>query len=372
MTNLLIATSIFPPDIGGPALYAKQLAEEFSRQRIAVAVVTYGKNFLPVSGYSITGVSRIWPKGLRHLIYAWKVFWQARNADAILALDSLAAGLPSVLVGKIFRKKVLIRFGGDFLWEKFVESGQEPITITEFYNQGLHKARGFLNFLITLVVRHTDNLIFTTNWQKNLFIKYYGLGNAKTAVINNIFEKKGSQLFPYQENPKIILWAGRFIRLKNLDFLIKIFKRLLVRDANLVLELVGDGPEKSAIAATIQAEGLGQAVKLGNNLEQKELFARIQKSYFCILPSISEISPNFALQCVSFNKPIVLTQETGIRDQFPGLLYADPLSEDSFFSAAAKLLDKNFYDNYQKYLSEIRYSKTWPDMAREYLQIICQ
>src|SRR3989344_6467595 len=97
--KILMATGIFPPDIGGPALYSQKLAEEYSRKGIAVTAVVYGKKFLSPPEYRVVGVSRRWPAGLRQFIYFLKVLIQAKNSDAIMAFDSLGAGLPAVIAG---------------------------------------------------------------------------------------------------------------------------------------------------------------------------------------------------------------------------------------------------------------------------------
>ena len=42
--KIVLATGIYPPDIGGPATYVSCLASEFSRLGMEVIVVTYGGN----------------------------------------------------------------------------------------------------------------------------------------------------------------------------------------------------------------------------------------------------------------------------------------------------------------------------------------
>ena len=377
--RVLIATGIFPPDIGGPALYSQKLAEEFSGRGLVALVITYGKSFQKSDAYLVIGVSRRWPFGLRQLIYFLKLFNQARKFDAILAFDSLGAGLPAVIAGKILSKRVIIRLGGDFLWEKFVESSCGTATLSEFYEKRFYRNFPLLYRLINFTLRQAAVVAFTTEFQKKIFLTHYGLNPNKVFVISNIFSAKGGSAFggkkesgdspTHKNNPKIILWAGRFLKLKNLDFLLKVFERLIAYDKNLVLEMVGDGPQKNHIIEAIQLEGLAEKVKISGTLSESELRKRISSSYFCILPSLSEVSPNFALHCLSLNKPIILTEETGLKEQFPELIYADPQREDSFFMAAFRMLDGDAYDNYQKFISSLRYQKTWKDLAEEYLKI---
>lgn len=360
MKRIAIATPIFPPDIGGPALYSKRLAEEFSKRGIEAPVLTYGK----------AGVSRLWPAGIRQFIYFLKLVKAAKKSDAIFAFDSLGAGLPAVLAGKLLKKKVMIRLGGDFLWEKFIESGKGRATMEEFYQKNLQKNFSFLFRLIKFTLKSVDLVAFTTEFQRDIFIRYYGLDIEKTAVATNVFEKSSGEIIGYQENPKIILWAGRFIKLKNLECLVRVFKQLLAHDKNLVLKLIGDGPEKRAILNFVRLENLEDKVQIISGMDEAALSEEVKRAYFCALPSLSEVSPNFALKCLALNKPIVLTQETGIRKEFPGLLYADPKKEDSFFQASLRLLDPNSYENYQKLVAGIRHQKTWESLAEEYLAIL--
>lgn len=369
MRNILIATGIFPPDIGGPALYSQKLAEEFSGSGKKVSVMTYGSRPEKSGKFEVFGTSRFWPFGIRQLIYFIKLLARAKSADLIIAFDSLGAGLPAVIAGKLFGKKVIIRMGGDFLWERHIGSGAGKETITEFYQKNLQQNQPFLLRLIGLTLRNADKIAFTTDFQKDLFIPAYGLDPEKSAVIGNIFEKILAASAHSTGSPKTILWAGRFIKLKNLEFLIGVFKKLLANDRSLILKLVGDGPEKSLISAVVKKSGLEENVRIIGAMSEELLAEEIKGAYFCILPSLGDISPNFVLNCLALGKPIVLTQETGIRNDFSGLMYADPKNENSFYQSALRLMDENSYDNYLKHISDIRYKKTWKDLAAEYLKL---
>jgi len=65
--NIVIAAEIFPPDIGGPATYARQLAAALRAQGHAVRVITYGelKQSFP---FPVTYVSRRIPFFLRQFV----------------------------------------------------------------------------------------------------------------------------------------------------------------------------------------------------------------------------------------------------------------------------------------------------------------
>ena len=54
--RILVATGIYPPDIGGPATYSKLLNDELSKYDIDVDVFSFG-------------AVRKFPRGLSHIIY---------------------------------------------------------------------------------------------------------------------------------------------------------------------------------------------------------------------------------------------------------------------------------------------------------------
>ncbi|MBU4256800.1 glycosyltransferase, partial [Patescibacteria group bacterium] len=118
--KILIATGIFPPDIGGPAKYAKNLSEEFLKRGNEVNVLAYK-------------TEKKLPIGIRHCLYFFRVVFNLHKTDLIIALDTFSVGLPAVIAAKIFNKKIIIRTGGDFFWESYVERSGNLITLKQFY-----------------------------------------------------------------------------------------------------------------------------------------------------------------------------------------------------------------------------------------------
>ncbi|MDE2001818.1 MAG: glycosyltransferase family 4 protein [Patescibacteria group bacterium] len=366
--KLVLATGIYPPDIGGPATYCYHFAEEFSRRGIAVSVVTYGESS-EQKQYPVRPVSRRIPQIIRQAYYGFMLMREARGADGIIAFDSLGAGLPAMLAGKIRRIPVVMRLGGDFVWEKYIERGGVPCTMREFYERKRYRSSRTLIALVAFVLRRVTMVVFTTSFQRELFVRYYRLERSRTAVRQNVFVKKIGQAGGASSAG--LLWAGRFLKLKNISFLIEVYRYVRVRakrQAQLVL--VGDGPEKESIAQEIRKRGLQKEVRLADTMSPSELAAAIRKAYCGILPSLTEISPNFALECVSEGVPAVITAETGIREMLPELLYADPRSVQEFGDAVVRLIDDgDFYRAYIRRIAGIRYHKSWEEAADEYLAL---
>ncbi|MDZ4785981.1 MAG: hypothetical protein SGJ02_07885, partial [bacterium] len=81
--KILIATGIYPPDIGGPAQYARNLYENWKKEGCDVKVAAYRWE-------------RAFPPIVRHILYFLKVIRKGWDADLILVLDTWSAAVPTM------------------------------------------------------------------------------------------------------------------------------------------------------------------------------------------------------------------------------------------------------------------------------------
>lgn len=125
--KILLATGIYPPDIGGPATYAKFIYDEFSKRGHKVDVLVY------------TRVAKGFPKGSSHFVYFLKVLKFGRMADIILTTDTISAGLGVHFAAWFLRKPYVLKIGGDYVWEQ----GVQRWDVRELLDEFLKKKYGF-------------------------------------------------------------------------------------------------------------------------------------------------------------------------------------------------------------------------------------
>ena len=101
--KILIATGLYPPQIGGPATYSKLLKDELPKHGIDTEILPFRE-------------VRKWPKIVRHFIYFLKVLQKGRNVDVVFAQDPVSVGLPAMLASKILGKIFLLKIVGDYAW----------------------------------------------------------------------------------------------------------------------------------------------------------------------------------------------------------------------------------------------------------------
>ena len=105
LTRLVVATPLYPPDLGGPATYSYLLEQELPKRGITIELVKFAD-------------VRHLPKLVRYLAYFFNVLKALRTKDAVLALDPVSVGLPSMLAARVARKPLFLKVGGDYAWEQ--------------------------------------------------------------------------------------------------------------------------------------------------------------------------------------------------------------------------------------------------------------
>ena len=362
--KLTIAAGIFPPDIGGPAGYVVKLGSALVKRGWGVDVVCYTDVGCRMSdvGYdfSVFRVLRGGSKLVRYFKYFLRVMKVARDSDVIYAQGPISAGLPAMLGAKFLRKKFVIRLGGDPLWEQAVEESRTRYSLNNYYEKEKKTLKEkFLIFVINKVLKAADKIIFTTSFQKEIYKKYFNVKEDKIVIIANPFPVVGVLVEASYSTPRTLLYAGRLMKLKNLDVLIEVFAEVIRKNNKLlILKIIGDGFEKERLRLKVKNLKIEDQVIFEKPIIHQEILKEIQKSYLCILPSLTDISPNFALECLMLGKPILLTKETGLNENLKNnLILIDPQNERDIKEKINYLLDE---DNYQAYCEKIpKINKDW-------------
>lgn len=330
MKKIVIATGIYPPAIGGPAQYAKGLKEALEKKGHAVSVMTYR-------------IEKKLPPGFRHLLFFARCFLAFPGKDFVIALDAFSAGFPAMLAAKLFRKKVLVRIGGDFLWEWYVERTGDLVLLRHFYEESPAKftRKERLIFRLTRwTVRAASRVIFSTEWQRRIWLPVYNLQEGRCLIIENYFGPKERSYAPETKN---FLAGTRPLKWKNPDRLKEAFDRARLQDASLVCD-----------AATAPFS---------------KFMEKIARCYAVILVSLGDVSPNMILDAIRHDKPFILTRETGLRDRLRDVgLFVDPESVEDIAQKIILLSQPAFYEERKKKIEAFAFTHTWEDIAGEFLR----
>lgn len=326
--NILIATPLYPPEIGGPAQYAKNLEREFFKKGHAVKVIKYG-------------LEKKLPAGVSHFVYFFRLLRHILTIDLIIALDTFSVGLPAVLAANIFHKRALVRIGGDFLWEAHTERTRQEIILSEFY-----QTKKCFNFKEKLIFRLTKYLtkragalVFNTDWQRKIWQSAYFLPAGKTRVIENFY---GAQVQAAPAEEKNFIFAARPLFLKNGARLARAFAKAKEQNPEIRLD--------------------------AERAPHERLMEKIKHGYAVILPSLSDVAPNLILDAIRFNKPFIMTRESGLYGKLEDIgLFVDPLVEEDIKNKILWLADDKNYQAQQSRVAGFNFTHSWSQIADEFL-----
>ncbi|OGM96486.1 MAG: hypothetical protein A3B86_00300 [Candidatus Yanofskybacteria bacterium RIFCSPHIGHO2_02_FULL_38_22b] len=315
--HILIATGIFPPDIGGPATYGEIMANALVKQGFEVQVITYSSNSSDrQTVYKLTKVSRKWPKGLRHFIYFCRLFFLVRKSDTILALNAVSVGRSASFWAKVFKNKFIVRIVGDYAWEMAVAKGKTSLLIDDF--QKIAK-RGFLHSVQVKTCKKADKVIVPSAYLKRI-VMGWGVQENKIHIVYNAVDFKKSDL-PKEEARKkigipgnIILSCGRLMPWKGFKMLIKVMPKLLEINQFFRLVIVGDGPERKNLEQMVKNMNLDRKVYVVGKKSKEDLAVYFAASDIFVLNSGYEGFSHQILEAMAAGVPVVASAISGNKE----------------------------------------------------------
>jgi glycosyltransferase involved in cell wall biosynthesis len=327
--RICIATGIYPPATSGPAQYAAAMEREFATRGHKVDVVTYKlENSLPT--------------GIRHVLYFFRVLPRVYRADFVLALDTFSVGLPAVLAARLCGRKIIIRTGGDFLYEQFVQRTGEKILLSKFYSamRAFSEKEHFIFALTRWTLRKASAVVFSTEWQRDIFMKPYRLSEQNIFVVENRFDEKISD---EPARVKNFIFATRNIAYKNIDAFKNAFAIAQKNNPEISLEIY-------------------------HTLAHNELMEKMKTCYAVVMPSLGEISPHVILDALRCNKPFLLSSESGYAEKLENIgVLVDPLSENDMAEKISWLAQSENYAQTQTHVRAYNFTHSWGQIADELL-----
>ena len=313
--RLTIATPLYPPEIGGPATYAKLLEEGLPARGVEVELVKFSE------------VRRL-PKLLRHWAYYRRVLRAARNADLVLALDPVSVGLPAMWAARRAGKSFVVKIVGDYAWEQ----GQQRFGVTEplddFVTTRQHSFFvRILQRVQTRVARSATRVIVPSQYLKRI-VSAWSVPECKIEVIYNAISPEEIGTVPSAvvalPNPRIVS-VGRLVPWKDFDGLIEAVARLNAdrEGSQTSLTIVGEGPERPQLEKFAK-EKFGDLCIMTGTLSHADTLAVLKEADVFVLNSTYEGLSHTLIEALALGKPVIATSVGGnpevVTDGETGLL----------------------------------------------------
>ena len=163
-------------------------------------------------------------------------------------------------------------------------------------------------------LKSADRVICYTEMEKDTLGNMLKIDSEKISVIPNGVDTDLFRPDPNnnkrsnQSNAITILWVGRFVRGKGVEYIIHAAKILVKEVPNLKILLIGDGPSKGKIKSLIEKSNLKKNVIIKENVPNENMPEVYQKADIFVLPSLNEGVPKTLLEAMACGKPVIISE----------------------------------------------------------------
>lgn len=382
--KIIIASEIFPPDIGGPATYVEKMATSLVNDNHQVSVITYSDQEKLDSdnkyNFEIIRIKRCPNIFKRYFFYFYKLLKLSKPADLIFAQGPIPSGFPSILVKIFTGKKVVIKVVGDFSWERSRNVYGSLATIDDFQKQKYPIKLKILRWMQKIILNLANTVITPSHYLKKIVIGW-GVRADKVRVVYNAIEQIDNPLTKDEakkaigcQGKDIIISVGRLVSWKGFETLIELFPKILEINNNFKLLIIGDGPERNKLEKQIGDLRLRDGVILCGQIKHEEMLIYMKAAYLFILNTAYEGLSHLLVESLMMKLPIITTNIGGnpevIQNNYNGIL-VEYNNKDQLISAIRKLWQdkerlKRIIDNSQKSLNKFQFN----EMYQQTLEII--
>lgn len=345
MKSILLVTTIYPPQIGGPATFINHFGRYLCEEGYKVTVVCISeKKFPEIDQQESFKVYRITPGFFKLTFHLRKwliLFYAIFNNDKIL-LNGLE--YESYAICKVLKKKYILKVVGDKAWEYARNNSLTTLNIDEFQKENirndkvLQKRQEMQSYIqgASLVYVPSEYLKeIVVNWGKEAEAVVVVHNSVPFQVVNKI-EKTSSGLFR-------ILFVGRITNWKGVELLLIAVNGM----ENVEVIICGDGPALSVYQELNRRLGNENVIFKGR-VKSSEINEMLAQADILVLASLYEGLSHTLLESLSFGKPCIASNIGGnpevISHGYNGLLF-NPYDHNELKRLILMLVnDSNYYN----------------------------
>lgn len=333
--RIVVVTGIFPPDIGGPATHAADLADELRRRGHDVVILTLSEGPHRAHGSNPVRWPRRWPWPARS---AAVISWLVRHRRRYDAVYATGLHFPAVVGARLARRPVAVKIVADPAWERACRRGL--VDDFETYQQTGPKSwrdrlmRALRDWTVkrasAVTVPSASLAGVVEAWQS-------GSGPRVRRIPNGVLVPAALPRGRTTSSEGLdVVFVGRLIPLKRVDLLLE----AIALCDGVHLTVVGDGPERDRLVALAARLAVADRVQFLGALSHEAVLGELARAHVLVMASEHEGLPHVALEALVMGTPVVASPAGGtaevILDGANGRL-VDPVSAEAFAEVLAEL-----------------------------------
>jgi glycosyltransferase involved in cell wall biosynthesis len=339
--RVLVVSGIWPPDVGGPASHAPDVADFLRARGHDVEVVTTADASPPPRPYPVRAVPRHHRVGVRHYRGAALVHHRAREADVVYTTGMFGR---SALGATIARTPYVVKLTADPAFERSRRRGLVEGNVDEFQRGRGGPAVALLRVARNLELRHAAHVFTPSAYLRELALSW-GVAPDRVGVLPNPAPQI-PELPPREElrrtfglNGSSLAFAGRLTAQKSLG---RALEAVAAADG-VQLVIAGDGPERGTLEGRARDLGIADRVRFLGAQPRERVVELFRAADATILSSSWENFPHTVVEALAVGTPVLAMEAGGVsevvHDGVNGLLV-----ESGDTSALAEAVRRYFAD----------------------------
>jgi len=231
--KVVIVSGIWPPDVGGPASHAPELAGFLHERGHDVHVVTTADTPPPARVYPVDWTPRRYPPGVRHFLGAGLVHRAASGADVVYSTGMIGR---SALGSKIAGVPLVQRLAGDPAYERALRRGLTRSPLDRFQQESGAQI-SVLRRTRDRALRRAARIVVPSK----AFAEIVSGWGFEAEVVPHAVSAPSLPHAP--RNGRTLVFAGRLVPQKALSVAFEAVRR----NEDVTLLVAGDGPERARI-----------------------------------------------------------------------------------------------------------------------------
>ena len=196
------------------------------------------------------------------------------------------------------------------MWEDYVSNyfPMVPSFIMKFIARGVLKVILFQSYRVIVPTPQIDEVVHNYNRRTKTFLLPTGIEPElfdHTDEEGEIFRNKLEESFPKLRGKRILLFAGRIVKEKNLGFLLNILPEILNKHPDVVLLFAGSGPDLDYFREEAKDRGLEENCEFSGYVERKDLALIYRISKVFLFPSLTDTQGLVTLEAMFSGTPVV-------------------------------------------------------------------
>ena len=356
--RILIATGIYPPDIGGPATMIEAMTIALEGRGYSCSVLAYGDKDSKIKAgkrdrqFNVTRIGKDRRSPLRQAVYLTTLLRMAKRADVIYATDTYSVGLSCLFAKKLLGVPYILRFAGDSAWELASSTGEISDDLETFQSKRYKPAIEARKLMRKAIMCNADNVIAVSTFMQKIAGIIGVQPDNCSLILNSVdFLQESSTIEcmapaivklrdKLPRDTKLVGTACRLTAWKGVDLLIKAAALLKNTPEKIQLIIMGDGPEKENLTLLAKNCDLQNDVHFLGRIPQSDMAAHLKSLDIFVLCSLYEGLSHTILQAMKAEIPVIASNIGGnpelVKHEKTGLL-VPPQNATCLAEAIAKL-----------------------------------